>query len=159
MRNTLRIMDRPTTEDDVLGALFVLTQHLTRYADDALARYGVTARQWLLLAVLVRGFPGERPTLTQAARAYGTSRQNVTQVARQLAARGLVALEPDPADRRATRLAVTPLVARTFDAPDAAAHQRAVVATVFADLGDDDLAALDRLVGLCLGTLRAAADR
>lgn len=152
-------MDRPTTEDDLLGAIFVLTQHLTRYADDALARYGVTARQWLLLAVLVRGFPGERPTLTQAASAYGTSRQNVTQVARQLAARGLVTLEPDPDDRRATRLAVTPLVARTFDAPDAAAHPRAVVAAVFADLGDDDLATLDRLVGRCLGTLRAAADR
>ena len=45
------------------------------------------------------------------------------------------------------------------DAPDAAAHQRAVVAAVFADLGDDDLATLDRLVGRCLGTLRAAADR
>lgn len=159
MGNTLPIMDRPTTESDVLGALFVLTQHLTRYADDALARYGVTARQWLLLAVLVRGFPGERPTLTQAAHAYGTSRQNVKQVALQLAARGLVTLEPDPDDRRATRLAVTPLVARTFDTSDAAAHQRDVVAAVFADLPDGDLATLGRLVERCLGTLRTAADR
>ncbi|MCL3861167.1 MarR family winged helix-turn-helix transcriptional regulator [Actinotalea sp. K2] len=152
-------MDRSPVEARLFGALFVLGQHLNRYADDALERYGVTARQWLLLAVLVRGFPGERPTLSETAAAYGTSRQNVKQIALQLAARGLVELETDPRDRRATRLAVTPLVSGTFDAPEAARHQQEVVAGVFATLEDAELATFEQLIDRCLGTLNRSAAR
>ena len=147
-------MDRSSAEARLFGTLFVLGQHLTRYADDALDRYGLTARQWLLLAVLVRAFPDAPPTLTEAAAVYGTSRQNVKQIAQQLAARGLVTLEADPADRRATRLAVTPLVSRLFDEPEASRHQQGVVAGAFADLDDDALSTFASLVDRCLATLR-----
>ena len=37
---------------------------LTRLADEQLADWGLTTRQWLLLAVLARGFPGVRPSLS-----------------------------------------------------------------------------------------------
>lgn len=152
-------MMRSDTEADLFGTLFVLGQHLTRHTDDALAGYGVTTRQWLLLAVLVRAFPDDEPTLTRAAEVYGTSRQNVKQIALQLERRGLVELVPDPADRRATRIRSTPRVAELFDSPAAAAEQRAFVGRVFADLDDADLDRLSRLVGRCLAALTDAGAR
>lgn len=152
-------MTRTEAEAELFGTLFVLGQHLTRHTDEALAGYGVTSRQWLLLAVLVRALPGDEPTLTQAAEVYGTSRQNVKQIALQLARRGLVELVPDPGDRRATRIRATPRVAELFDSPAAVAEQRSFVGRVFARLDDEDLDRLGRLVGRCLAGLSDAEVR
>lgn len=152
-------MTRTDAEAELFGTLFVLGQHLTRHTDEALAGYGVTSRQWLLLAVLVRALPGDEPTLTQAAEVYGTSRQNVKQIALQLERRGLVELVPDPGDRRATRIRATPRVAELFDSPAAVAEQRAFVGRVFADLDDAELDRLGRLVGRCLAGLSDAEAR
>ena len=143
-------MSRPIDEPELFGALFVLSGQLTRRADDALAPFGLTSRQWLLLAVLSRS---ASPTLTEAARAYGSSRQNVKQVALQLAARGYLHLLPDPADRRATRLVLTDRVA-VFDEPDVAAAQSAFIAAVFAPLSDDEVATLRSLIGRCSAHLQ-----
>jgi DNA-binding MarR family transcriptional regulator len=139
-------MSRDADEPDLFGSLFVLSQHLTRRADDALAPFGLTSRQWLLLAVLSRL---GTPTLTEAARAYGSSRQNVKQVALQLEARGFLSLRPDPADRRATRLVPTDRVA-VFDEPDVAAAQSAFVAGLFSPLDDDEVATFRSLVARCI---------
>lgn len=149
-------MNRHETEAELFGALFVLGQHLTRHADEALTPYGVTSRQWLLLAVLVRAFPGTQPTLSEAAAVYGTSRQNVKMIANQLAARRLVELRPDPADRRAVRLAVTGRVAELFDTPEASAQQQGIVGAVFAGLTSDEVATFSRLVTRCIDTLKSS---
>lgn len=149
-------MPRAVDEPELFGQLFVLSQHLTRRADGALAPFGLTSRQWLLLAVLSRS-PESSPTLTDAARVYGTSRQNVKQVALQLHARGYLDLLPDPADRRATRLVLTDRVA-VFDEPEVAAAQHAVIAGAFAGLSDDEVAALRSLVGRCLTHLAKDTD-
>ena len=133
-------MSRTDLESEAFGLLFVLTQHLGRRADEALVPFGLTSRQWLLLAVLSRS--PQPPTLSEAATAYGTSRQNVKQIALQLAARGYLTLAADPADARATRLVLSAAVA-AFDEPEAVAAQRAFLADVFAALSDDELAALE----------------
>jgi DNA-binding MarR family transcriptional regulator len=151
-------MDRARLDADLFGRLFVLDQHLTRYTDEALAPYGVTSRQWLLLAALVRAFPDQHPTLSQAADTFGTSRQNVKQIALQLARRGLVELRPDPADRRATRLVATRQVAALFDTPAATAEQRTLVGRVFAGFDDEEVALLHRFVGRCLDALAVARE-
>lgn len=104
------------TRAEAFGALFVLMQHLSRRADSELADLGLTTRQWLLLAVLTNGFPGYSPSLSEAAEKYGSSRQNVKQVALGLEARGFVRLVPDPADARTTRIELTDRV-REFDEP------------------------------------------
>ena len=80
------------TRAEVFGSLFVLVQHLSRRADKELADLGLTTRQWLLLAVLINAFPGRSPSLSEAADKYGSSRQNVKQVALGLEARGFVRL-------------------------------------------------------------------
>jgi DNA-binding MarR family transcriptional regulator len=101
---------------EAFGTLFVLMQHLSRRADGELADLGITSRQWLLLAVLTSTFRGHRPSLSEAAEKYGSSRQNVKQVALGLEARGFVRLVQDPADARTTRIEVTDRV-REFDEP------------------------------------------
>lgn len=147
MRNTLRIMtdDELQARADLFGKVFVLAQHLTRRTDAALAHLGLTSRQWLLLAVLTRGFPGRAPSLTEAAERYGSSRQNVKQVARGLEALGYLRLVPDPLDGRTTRLELTEQV-RLFDAPEGVVRARELFEEVFASLAPSEVATLRRLV-------------
>jgi DNA-binding MarR family transcriptional regulator len=145
---------RTDLESEAFGLLFVLTQHLGRRADEALVPFGLTSRQWLLLAVLSRSV--QAPTLSEAASAYGTSRQNVKQIALQLAARGYLRLEQDPADARATRVVLTDKVA-DFDAPQAVAAQRALLDDVFTALSEDELAALESAARATVGHLAGSA--
>lgn len=140
----------------VFGRVFVLHQHLARIADAALEPLGLTSRQWLLLAVLTRAFPGGAPTLTEAAAVYGSSRQNVKQVARGLVARGYLEMRPDPNDARATRLQVTPRVAE-FDSPAGQARSAELLAGVFAGLERDELMVLEHLLGRWLRELTPTA--
>jgi DNA-binding MarR family transcriptional regulator len=128
------------TDDELLaaraeafGSLFVLVQHLSRRADKELADLGLTTRQWLLLAVVTSGFPGSSPSLSEAAEKYGSSRQNVKQVALGLEARGFVRLVPDPADARTTRIEVTDRV-HEFDEPVMVGRTKAMLGDAFAGL-------------------------
>jgi DNA-binding MarR family transcriptional regulator len=130
---------------ELFGSVFVLVQHLGRRMDQALAPFGVTTRQWLLLAVLQRAFPGLQPTLSEAAARYGSSRQNVKQIALALRDAGFLELVPDPADARATRLRVTDRV-RLFDEPDAVAAATAFLDAIYAGLSDADVGRLRDLV-------------
>jgi hypothetical protein len=108
---------------DALGTAFVVVGHLTRLADAALDDWGLTSRQWLLLAVLARGFGGREAALSEAAAAY----------------------VPDSSDGRTTRIALTGQAAR-FDSPDGQARGRAVLEAAFAGLGADDVIALRGLL-------------
>ncbi len=118
---------------EIFGSVFLIAQHLTRRADRELADLGLTTRQWLLLAVLTKTFPGVSPTLSQAAQEYGSSRQNIKQMALGLEARGFVRLVADPADARATRIEVTELV-QAFDEPHMVQRTTAMLTDAFASL-------------------------
>ncbi len=121
------------TRAEAFGSLFVLTQHLSRQADGDLAGLGLTTRQWLLLAVLTNAFPGSSPSLSEAAEKYGSSRQNVKQVALGLEARGFVRLVPDPADARTTRIELTDRV-HAFDEPEMVRRSTDMLGGVFVGL-------------------------
>jgi len=148
---TRRPTPDPTDEElvraraEIFGSIFVVVQHLTRRADAELAQMDLTTRQWLLLAVLTKWFPGRDASLTEAAERYGSSRQNVKQIALGLEARGYLRLVPDPADGRATRLHVADKVG-DFDRPEAVARQAAMLADVTADLTGEETLALRDLV-------------
>jgi DNA-binding MarR family transcriptional regulator len=134
---------------ELFGSLFVLLQNLSRRADEQLERFELTSRQWLLLAVIDKAFPGAAPTIGEAAAAYGSSRQNITQIARQLADRGYLTLEPDSRDRRAVRL--TPTARRAiFDDPAVQAEQTRILADMFGALTPSELVAMHDLVLRCL---------
>jgi len=131
---------------DLFGSLLVLVQHLSRRLDEALAPLGLTSRQWLLLAVMERWFSDRSPTLTEAAVRYGTSRQNVKQVALGLERRGYVRLVPDRLDRRATRLELTDKVS-IFYQPDLRARRLEILDAVFTDLDPSRVEVLRDLIG------------
>jgi DNA-binding MarR family transcriptional regulator len=162
MRNTLRIMPNRQGDDperaaaDAFGRAFVVVSHLARIADAQLAPLGLTSRQWLLLAVLGRGFPGRAPSLSEAAAAYGSSRQNVKQIAVGLEARGFLRLVPDAADGRTTRLALTDRVG-VFNTPAGVERGRALLATAFDGLESAEIVALARLLGRWLDGLAESA--
>jgi len=158
IRNTLRIMtdaidDRTDSRGTAFGTLFVVAQHLDRLGDIALAPLGLTTKQWLLLAVISRGFPSSAPSLTEAAALYGSSRQNVKAIAGGLAERGYLRLAEDPSDRRVLRLEVTPKAA-VFAGPDWAAREEAFFSFAFGGLAPADV---DRLAGLLQRWLHAVA--
>ncbi len=143
------------TRATVFGQFFLVAQQLTRRADRELRPLRLTTAQWLLLAVVTK-HPGGPPSLSQAAALYGCSRQNVKQVARQLAARGYLRLEADPEDARALRLHPTARVARAFDRPPALRRQVLFLSRLFDGLEDADVLALEGVLRRWLARLAAA---
>ena len=144
-------MNDASTRPDVFGLIFLLSQHMTRRADEALAPLGLTTSQWLLLAVVSRCT--SPPTLTEAAAAYGSSRQNVKQVARALELRGFLALRADTDDARAVRLHLLPRVAEAFDTPEAVARQTAFFESLFAPLSAEEQRQLRAILTRWVGSL------
>jgi DNA-binding MarR family transcriptional regulator len=148
----IQVRGLAATRHELFGAVFVLAQLLARRADADLAALGLTTKQWLLLAVLTRRFPGGRPSLGEAAQAYGSSRQNVKQIAGQLQTRGYLRILADPDDRRVLRLQPTPKLA-AFDTPAQMARQEALMGEVFAGLSPADLQQMLRLLRRWLGAV------
>jgi len=130
---------------EIFGSIFVVVQHLARRADAELAVLDLTTRQWLLLAVLTRWFPGHSPSLSEAAERYGSSRQNVKQIARGLEARGFVRLVPDGDDGRITRIALTERVG-VFDEPEMVGQASAMLTDACAGLSAEETLTLRDLV-------------
>jgi len=130
---------------EIFGSIFVVVQHLARRSDAELAVLDLTTRQWLLLAVLTRWFPGHSPSLSEAAEKYGSSRQNVKQIALGLEARGFVRLLPDPDDGRTTRIELTERVG-VFDEPQMVQRASAMLTDACAGLSADETLALRDLV-------------
>ena len=165
MRNRLRIVtttpfsmdpQQERAASDAFGRAFVVVGHLARLADARLADWDLTTRQWLLLAVLARGFPSHAPSLSEAAAAYGSSRQNVKQIAIGLESRGFLHLVPDGSDGRMTRLVLTDRI-RMFDEPEGVARGRDLLASAFDGLSRDDVLALHDLLGRWLEALEPSA--
>lgn len=146
MRNVLRIVhdQPPDLRPIAFGSVFVVAHHLDRLGDAVLAPLGLTTKRWLLLAIVQRGFAERRPTLSEAAAAYGSSRQNVKAIARGLEAAGYLRIVPDPGDRRVTRLEATDKVG-VFATPEWRAREAAFFAFAFGDL---DLPEVARLADL-----------
>jgi len=142
------------TQAELFGSVFLIAQHLTRRADRELADLGLTTRQWLLLAVLTKTLPGSSPSLSEAAEKYGSSRQNIKQIALGLEARGFVRLVPDPADARTTRIEVTERV-REFDDPRMVDRTAAMLADVFSGLTPAETGDLRDLAQRWLAALTA----
>jgi DNA-binding MarR family transcriptional regulator len=88
------------------GSLFVVSNRLDAILEREFSRFGVTAKQWFLSGVIDR-LLDQPPTIKQAARAMGSSHQNVKQLALKLNLKGLLDLEKDERDTRATRLSLT----------------------------------------------------
>ena len=141
---------------EAFGSLFLLIQHLSRRADQELAGLGLTSRQWLLLAILANNPPGSSPSLSEAAEKYGSSRQNVKQVALGLQSRGFVRLVPDAADGRTTRVELTERI-REFDTPEMVQRTKDMFDDAFTGLTPDEIRNLLALLRRWLAALTTPA--
>jgi DNA-binding MarR family transcriptional regulator len=121
----------------------------TRRSDAALRPYGLTTRQYGLLAQLDLE---PELTMSELARQLGISRQTLHEMAADLERAGYLARAPG-ATGRTRRLALTPRSARRL--PRIAATLRAAEAEFFDGI---DPAAVDALRRLLLATLAHATD-
>lgn len=89
----------------VLAAVFRLARDLRTVIDRELAEYGITTQQAALLLMATRhGGHGVR----RLADPLGTDTAGLTRLVDRLEAKGLIAREPSPSDRRAVVLELTP---------------------------------------------------
>lgn len=126
-------------------SVLLLAQRLRQLMDDRLRSDGLTTQQAALLtAVIALG----RPAVTEAARALGSTHQNVAQLVAALQRKGLLRVEPDPTDRRRRRLVATERNDRYW-------HERdpgdvAAMAAWFGALSPEELRMLGTLAGRVL---------
>lgn len=99
-------LDESTDFDFIFGALLVIANKMDTLLDRVLSKYNITSKQWFLLLILFNLFE-KPPTIKEAAKEMGSSHQNVKQVALKLEEKGMLKLERDKKDLRATRLVVT----------------------------------------------------
>ncbi|MFH1853598.1 MAG: MarR family transcriptional regulator [Candidatus Neomarinimicrobiota bacterium] len=139
--------DRLTNMASIFGSVFLLAQRWQYLGDQFLAADGLTTKQWMLLAVLEKLFDAP-PTMTEAATAFGTSRQNVKQIALKLEQRGFLKLAPDHADRRILRLVVTEQSRQYWTGR--VDQDQAYMSSLFLELEDEDLNDFARIIAsLC----------
>lgn len=90
----------------IFGSIFILAQKWQYLGDRELSADRLTTKQWLLLAT-IESFFQSPPTLTEITDVFGTSRQNVKQIALNLEKRGFLEIKPDEHDLRILRFSVT----------------------------------------------------
>lgn len=90
----------------IFGSIFMLSNKLQTVIDRGLSTYGITAKQWFLMATLEEFFP-EPPTIKAVADMMGSSHQNVKQLALKLEKNGFVKLEKNEKDKRAMKVILT----------------------------------------------------
>lgn len=110
-----------------------------RFADS----YGTTLARFDVLAALDRA--GDGLTMSALSRALLVSNGNATQLVQKLVRDGLVAIEPNPADRRSSIVRLTARGAAHF-AELAQAH-RGWIEALFADVGASERARLEAALG------------
>jgi len=90
----------------IFGNIFLLANKLQVVGDQYLEKDDLTTKQWFLI-VAVMQFPETPPTLSEVAELFGSSRQNVKQLAIKLEKRDFLRIEKDERDARASRLILT----------------------------------------------------
>ena len=100
-------MDKASQDrNSIFGMIFLLAQRWQTLGDRVLKEDGLTTKQWLLLVTL-GSLKSETPSLNELTDAFGTSRQNVKQLALQLEKRGFLEITRDPTDARVLRFRIT----------------------------------------------------
>ena len=99
-------MDLMKDQKFVFGSIQIVANKKETLLERELKEFDITFKQWFLTVVIENTFDIP-PTLKEAAKAMGSSHQNVKQVALKLEQKGLVSLEKDKKDARVTRIRLT----------------------------------------------------
>lgn len=130
-------LDAMKDRNFVFGSIHIISNKKETMMERELKEYGITFKQWLLMAIIRNSFETP-PTLNETARAMGSSHQNVKKIASILEDKGYAVLEKDKRDSRVTRIRLT----EASDKLGAKIQGRATAFTalLFEGLSDDDMA-------------------
>src|ERR1700753_3393057 len=130
-------MGAPSRNREFAFMLNDVARLLRTYADHRAAHFGITRAQWAVMSRLHRS---EGLKQTELAEMLDLQPITLTRLLDGLADNGLIERRPDPGDRRATRLFLTPaarpLLARLTDLGED------LMATALAGLGSADVEAV-----------------
>ncbi|WP_160679247.1 MarR family transcriptional regulator [Clostridium sp. C8-1-8] len=87
----------------LFGAIFVAANRIDTMLEREFSQFDITTKQWFLSIIIDNLFDAP-PTIKEVAKEMGSSHQNVKQIALKLEQKGLLILEKDNKDSRATRL-------------------------------------------------------
>lgn len=90
----------------LFGAILVVANRMDTLLEREFNQFNITTKQWFLSIVIDNLFDTP-PTIKEVAKEMGSSHQNVKQVALKLEKKGLLILEKDKRDSRATILRLT----------------------------------------------------
>ncbi|NLU39982.1 MAG: MarR family transcriptional regulator [Bacteroidales bacterium] len=95
-------------KENIFGLLLFVAQRWTVNGDALLTqKAGITTKQWMLLVILIKNFNDKQPTISETAKVFGTSRQNLKQVAESLQKKAFIDIKPDANDFRIQRISLT----------------------------------------------------
>lgn len=126
---------------NVFGTMMVIPNRLDKLMEQKMAPYEITSKQWLLTALVEKVFQ-RPPTVKEAAKAMGSSHQNVKQVALKLESKGFMELQKDARDQRVTRLWLTEKSKQFWEAMDRTCND--FIEDVFRDMEKDEILSLQK---------------
>lgn len=139
------------------GNIIVLSNMIQTHLDRKLKPYGLTAKQWFMLACIDQFYPDSiaslenAPNLKELGNVMNTSYQNAKQIALKLQDAGFVELRKDSNDRRVIRVNTT-----AYNKDFWAQHTTEgveMLSEVFKALTDQDIARLSEVTGKMLSSL------
>jgi DNA-binding MarR family transcriptional regulator len=95
-----------TDQEYIFASMLLVANKMDTLLERALSKYNITAKQWFMLIVTVNAFK-EAPTIKEIAKVMGSSHQNIKQLALKLETKGMVELQKDKKDLRATKVTLT----------------------------------------------------
>ena len=141
-------MSAETLRRELVDELLSVSGMLNRWLDSKVREHGLTHARVRLLNALEHAGPLR---MSEVGSGLGVTPRNVTALVDSLEADGLVARRPDPDDRRATLLELTP------DGETACMHtlrtQHDAIAEIYGELSDGDQRELLRILGALRGIL------
>ena len=93
-------------QEYIFASILMIANKMDTLLERSLSKYNITAKQWFMIIVAANAFK-ESPSIKELARVMGSSHQNVKQLALKLEAKGMVLLEKDKKDQRATKVILT----------------------------------------------------
>lgn len=99
-------MDFLKDQQFVFGSMHIIANRKETLMEREMRDFDITFKQWFLMAIIKNSFDAP-PTLNEAARAMGSSHQNIKKIASNLETKGYVAFEKDKRDSRVTRIRLT----------------------------------------------------
>lgn len=134
-------------KDNIFGSLLFIAQRWTVNGDKILKeKTGITIKQWMLLVILENQFKHKSPTITETTNIFGTSRQNLKQVALSLQKKGYVDIKPDPNDFRIQRISLTGKHIADFESEENEKWQSKYINSLFKGFTNDELKTFNSLI-------------